>query len=207
MDLVGFGIVIPLLTFYAEDYGASPVEVTLLMAVYSFAQFFFAPIWGRLSDRIGRRPVLLASIGASAVFLAGFAAADTLWVLFVCRTLHGACAANISTAQAVIADITPPDKRAIGMGLIGAAFGVGFTVGPFIGGETAHLGHSVPIWIAAGLSALNFIIALVMLNETKTATSNSRPRPISPQAFIKVAKHPVVGLCVWAVCVVDYWQR
>ena len=197
LDLVGFGIVIPLLTFYAEDYHASPGQVTLLMAVYSLAQFLFAPIWGGLSDRYGRRPILLASIAATSIFLALFAAASQLWMLFLFRALHGACAANISTAQAAVADVTPPEKRAIGMGLIGAAFGVGFTVGPFIGGETAHFGHAVPIWIAAGLSAINFVVALILLPETRKAGSGGvRPRPLSPAAFVRVARHPVVGLCV-----------
>jgi len=196
LDLVGFGIVIPLLTFYAEDYGASAVHVTLLMAIYSLAQFFFAPVWGGLSDRLGRRPVLVASIGFTAVWLALFAAADQLWMLFLFRGLHGACAANVSTAQAAVADLTPPDKRAAGMGLIGAAFGVGFTVGPFLGGELAQYGYATPIWVAAAMSAVNFVLALVMLPETRKPDSTTRPRPISPAAFLRVARHPVVGLCV-----------
>jgi DHA1 family tetracycline resistance protein-like MFS transporter len=196
LDLVGFGIVIPLLTFYAEDYGASAVQVTLLMAIYSLAQFLFAPIWGGLSDRWGRRPVLVLSIGATAVWLALFAAADQLWLLFLFRGLHGACAANISTAQAVVADLTTPENRAAGMGLIGAAFGIGFTVGPFLGGELAQFGYSVPIWVAAAMSAVNFVLALVLLPETRKPDSTTRPRPISPAAFIRVAQHPVIGLCV-----------
>lgn len=196
LDLIGFGIVIPLLTYYAETYDATAVHVTLLMAIYSLAQFLFAPVWGALSDRYGRRPILLASIAATAIFLAGFAAANQLWMLFLFRGLHGACAANVSTAQAAVADLTPPDKRAVGMGLIGAAFGIGFTVGPFIGGETAVYGYDVPIWIAAGLSAINFVLAMFLLPETRTAASTTRPRPITPGAFLRVARHPVVGLCV-----------
>jgi len=196
LDLIGFGIVIPLLTFYAEDYQASPIHVTLLMACYSAAQFLFAPVWGALSDRMGRRPVMLVSIFASAVFLAGFAAADTLWMLFLFRTLHGAAAANISTAQACVADITTPENRAKGMGMIGAAFGIGFTVGPWIGGELSVFGYAFPIWVAAGLSAINFFLALRLLPETRKPDSKTRPRPIHPAAFLRVAKHPVVGLCV-----------
>ena len=196
LDLIGFGIVIPLLTFYSEDYGASPFQVTMLMAVYSLAQFAFAPLWGALSDRVGRRPVLLASIAATVVCLSGFAAANTLWMLFLFRTLHGACAANISTAQAAVADLTTPEKRAAGMGLIGAAFGIGFSVGPFIGGEMSTFGYAAPIWLAAGLSAINLVLAYFMLPETRHPGSTTRPRPISPAAFIRVATHPVVGLCV-----------
>ena len=111
LDLVGFGIVIPLLTFYAEEYGAGPVAVTLLMAVYSLAQFLMAPVWGALSDKYGRRPIMLFSIGMAAVCLAGFAWAESLVMLFVFRTLHGAAAANISTAQACVADVTTPENR------------------------------------------------------------------------------------------------
>jgi DHA1 family tetracycline resistance protein-like MFS transporter len=198
LDLVGFGIVIPLLTFYAETFDASPMQVTLLMACYSLAQFLFAPVWGAVSDRFGRRPVMLFSIAATALGLAGFAASTALWQLFLFRTLHGMATANISTAQACVADLTPPEKRAMGMGLIGAAFGVGFTVGPWVGGELSAWGFATPIWFAAGLSALNFVLALAMLPETRPATTGPafRTRSIRPGAFFEVLQHPVVGLCV-----------
>jgi|AMFO01.1.fsa_nt_gi Arabinose efflux permease len=201
LDLLGFGIVIPLLTFYAEQYNASAIDVTLLMACYSLAQFLMAPVWGALSDRYGRRPILLFSVGASAVCLSGFAAANTLWLLFLFRTLHGACAANISTAQAAVADLTPPEKRAMGMGLIGAAFGVGFTLGPWIGGELSRFGYAAPIWLAAGLAVLNFVMALAMLPETRGIRGDAEPtnraqRTLNPKRFLRVIGHPVVGLCV-----------
>ncbi|MCB9780742.1 MAG: MFS transporter [Alphaproteobacteria bacterium] len=200
LDLLGFGIVIPLLTFYAEDYGASALQVTMLMACYSLAQLLMAPVWGAISDRYGRRPVLLASIGAAALFLSGFAAADQLWMLFLFRTLHGASAANISTAQAAVADLTPPEKRAMGMGLIGAAFGVGFTLGPWLGGELSRWGHATPIWLAAGLSALNFLLALFLLPETRgmqgEGAAPAARRTLDPRRFAAVLRHPVVGLCV-----------
>ena len=198
LDLVGFGIVIPLLTFYAETFDATAIQVTLLMACYSLAQFLFAPVWGAVSDRIGRRPVMLFSIGATAAGLAGFASATALWQLFLFRILHGMATANISTAQACVADLTPPDKRAMGMGLIGAAFGVGFTVGPLIGGELSALGYAAPIWAAAGLSAVNLVLAIFMLPETRPARIGPafRKRSIRPDAFLEVLRHPVVGLCV-----------
>src|SRR5882672_11395357 len=157
IDLVGFGIVIPLLPFYAEHFGASPDRVTLVMASYSLAQFFFAPVWGRLSDRFGRRPILLVSLvfSVASVFLLGIA--DALWMLYAARLLAGAGAGNIAAAQAYVADVTPPEGRAKGMGLIGAAFGLGFTVGPAIGG------------LIAG--------TLIFLRESLTADRHARPRP------------------------------
>lgn len=199
LDLLGFGLVIPLLTFYAEDHAASPLQVTLLMAIYSLAQLLMAPVWGGLSDRVGRRPVLLISIGASALFLAGFAASTSLWMLFLFRALHGACAANISTAQAAIADLTPPEKRAMGMGLIGAAFGVGFTLGPWVGGELSVFGHAAPIWVAAGLAAFNFVLAFFLLPETLRPGANAgghARRTLDPRRIAAALSHPVVGLCI-----------
>lgn len=203
LDLLGFGLVIPLLTFYAEQHQASAVQVTLLMACYSLAQLLMAPVWGTLSDRLGRRPILLVSIAASALFLAGFAAADQLWLLFLFRTLHGACAANISTAQAAMADLTPPDMRAMGMGLIGAAFGVGFSLGPWMGGELSRFGFTTPIWVAAALSAFNLLLAIFLLPETRGMRpegagpgGHSAQRTLDPRRFLAVARHPVVGLCV-----------
>ncbi len=196
LDLVGFGIVIPLLTFYAESFDASPVQVTALMACYSLAQFLVAPLWGQLSDRIGRRPVLLVSIALTAVMLAGFASAKALWMLFLFRTLHGAMTANISTAQACMADLTTPENRAKGMGLIGAAFGVGFTLGPFIGGELGKTSLSLPLWVAAGLSAINFLLALMWLPETRHPASIRSERSISPVALWQALSTPTVGLCI-----------
>src|SRR4051812_16079666 len=126
IDLLGFGIIIPLQPFYAKHLGADGFMVGMLSASYSFAQFLFSPIWGRLSDRIGRRPVLRFSMVMQAIGFFIFGYADSLPLLFVARILAGVGGANISTAQAYIADVTPPEGRAKGMGLIGAAFGLGF---------------------------------------------------------------------------------
>jgi MFS transporter, DHA1 family, tetracycline resistance protein len=166
LDLVGFGIVIPIQPFYAEKLGASPALVTMLGASFSLMQFLFAPMWGRLSDRIGRKPVMLVSIFSTAVGYFCFGLSNTLLALFGSRMLAGFGSANIGTAQAIIADSTTPEKRARGMGLIGAAFGLGFIFGPAMGGGLVKFGLHVPIFCAAGLSALNLILAFFMLPET-----------------------------------------
>src|SRR5690606_3640083 len=144
IDLVGFGIVIPLLPLYAERFGAGPIAVAWLVAVYSLMQFCFAPAWGRLSDRIGRRPVLLVGLFGSAASYLLFGLAGSLAGLFLARILAGFMGANIGVAQAYIADVVPPEQRARGMGLIGAAFGLGFIFGPALGGLLSHLGPAVP---------------------------------------------------------------
>ena len=166
IDLVGFGIVIPVLPLYAEKFGASEAVIGLLVASYSAMQFVFAPLLGRLSDRIGRRPVLLVSmLGTSLGFLLmGFA--NALWLLFVARIIDGITGGNISTAQAYIADVTPPEERSRGMGLIGAAFGLGFVVGPVIGGLMTHISPGAPFLFAAGLAAANATALFFLLPES-----------------------------------------
>ncbi len=163
VDLVGFGVIVPLLPFYAEHYRASPQTVTLLMAVYSFTQFFAAPLWGRLSDRRGRKPVLMASLAGIALSYVWLAFAGSLWELFAARALAGVMAGNIAAAQAYVADVTPPEKRAQGMGLIGAAFGLGFILGPAIGGLLAGADPANPRLVAPGLAAagLSFLALLL----------------------------------------------
>ena len=151
VDLVGFGIVLPLLPLYADRFGASGLMVGLLVTVYSVAQFFMAPVWGRLSDRFGRRPILLLGLVGSAVAYLVFAWAGSVAALFVSRILGGIGGSTIPVAEAYIADITPPERRAGNMGLIGAAFGLGFTVGPALGGITASLSTAAPGYLAADL--------------------------------------------------------
>ena len=169
IDLVGFGIVIPVLPLYAERFGASPLVVGLLLGIYSAMQCLFAPILGKISDRVGRRPVLLVSlIGTSIGFLLmGFA--SSLPLLFLARIIDGATGGNISTAQAYIADVTPPEKRSRGMGLIGAAFGLGFIFGPAIGGVLSHFSLAAPFFFAAALAAVNALLVYLMLPESLTA--------------------------------------
>jgi DHA1 family tetracycline resistance protein-like MFS transporter len=176
IDLVGFGIVIPVLPYYAEGtrFGATPREVGLLFASYSVMQLVFAPVLGRLSDKYGRRPILLISLlGTSLGFLIlGFA--STLWMLFLGRIIDGISGGNISTAQAYIADVTTKENRAKGMGLIGAAFGLGFVFGPAIGGILSRWGINVPFLFAGGLALANAILLYFTLPETVTADHPAR---------------------------------
>src|SRR5215210_3676635 len=140
IDLIGFGMVIPFLSYYAREYGASGIMVGAVVGVYSIMQFFFAPVWGRLSDRVGRRPVLLISLVASFTGYLLFAFTRSLGVLFASRVIAGVGGANIGTAQAYIADTTTHEDRAKGMGLIGAAFGMGFILGPPLSGFLSAIG-------------------------------------------------------------------
>jgi MFS family permease len=183
IDLVGFGVIIPLLPFYGVHFGASPAEVTWMMACYSLAQFFFSPLLGRLSDRLGRRPVLLISLAVSVLSYLWLGFANALWMLFAARLISGAGAGNIAAAQAYISDITTPETRAKGMGMIGAAFGLGFTIGPALGGLVAGSEPSAealarPAFLAAGLSSLALLLAFVRLKESlpfEARASVSRP--------------------------------
>lgn len=181
IDLIGFGMVIPFLSFYAREYGASGVAVGAVVGVYSIMQFFFAPVWGRLSDRIGRRPVILISVTTSCIGYLLFAFARSYTVLFVSRVIAGAGGANIGTAQAYIADSTTPENRAKGMGLIGAAFGMGFILGPPLSGILSHVGsqHGMAGNLLPGLAAgtLSFIaltIAFFVLGESKAPDATVR---------------------------------
>ena len=203
IDLIGFGIIIPLLPFYGEFYQASPEMVGLLMATYSFTQFLAAPFWGRLSDRIGRRPVLLVSLaGASAAYV-WLGLAESLWTLFAARAVGGAMAGNISAAFAYVADITTRENRAKGMGTIGAAFGLGFIAGPAIGGilagsDPVNADFQSPAFAAAALSVTALIMAIVTLKESLSAEIRQRLAQQPPKKrlamFREALDRPVIGL-------------
>ncbi len=180
VDLIGFGIIIPLLPFFAEHFDASPFEVGLVMASYSAAQLVAAPAWGRISDRIGRRPVLLATLFGMVAGYVALAAIETLAGLFAVRILTGFMAGNISTAFAYVADVTAPEARARGMGIIGAAFGLGFIAGPAIGGllagpDPAAADFRTPALAAALLSALAFALVWFRLPESLSPEARARP--------------------------------
>lgn len=173
LDLVAFGIVIPILPYYSKTFGSTAFELGWLMAIYSIMQFLFSPFWGSLSDRIGRRPVLLFTILGGAASMVATALAGSFWFLFAARFLAGVFGANISTASAYIADVTKPEERAKGMGIIGAGFGLGFIFGPAIGGILSTEGFSTPILFAAVLGFLNFIFAFFVLEESRQANGKT----------------------------------
>lgn len=176
IDLVGFGIVIPVLPFYVEGtrFNASPRTVGLLFASYSIMQLIFTPILGRLSDKYGRRPVLLVSLVGTGIGFLIFGFATTLWMLFAGRILDGITGGNISTAQAYVADVTTHENRAQGMGMVGAAFGLGFIFGPALGGILSRWGISVPFLFAAALAFANAILLYFTLPETITPDHPAR---------------------------------
>lgn len=163
--LIGFGIVIPLMPVYAERFGASGFQVGMLVTTYSLTQFAIAPLAGRLSDRIGRRPVIIGALFLTAVSYVIFGMADNLVLLFVSRALAGVGGADITVAQAYIADVTPAKQRAKGMGLFGAAFGLGFVIGPTLTALTYEISEGLPSFIAAGLAGTTALLALAMLPE------------------------------------------
>ncbi|MBM3162316.1 MAG: MFS transporter [Chlorobi bacterium] len=167
LDLIGFGIVLPLLPTYAKDLGANPFMIGLIAAIFSIMQFIFSPLWGKLSDRIGRRPVMLVSIFITAVSYLIFSQSDTIPLLIFARGLSGIGSANIAAAQAYITDVTDSKNRSGAMGMIGAAFGVGFIIGPLIGGLLKHnYGIEMVGYVASGLIFLDFILAVFFLPES-----------------------------------------
>jgi len=181
LDLVGFGIILPVLPLYAERFGASPTTVGLLLASFSIAQLLFAPVWGSVSDRIGRKPVLVLSLVGTAVGSLVTGLAGSLPLLFLGRVIDGMSGASVSVAQASVADLAPPQERARLFGLLGAAFGVGFVAGPALGALAALGGPRLPFLVAAGVAGVNAVAALRRLPEThvdRRAPADPAPPPL-----------------------------
>ena len=207
IDAIGIGIVFPIMPDLmarvgAGDLAQGSIWAGVLMAAYAGAQFLFAPVVGSLSDAFGRRPVLLAALAMLALDYVIMALAGTLWLLILGRTLAGLAGATYITATAYVADISSPEDRAARFGLIGAAFGIGFVIGPALGGVAATWGVSAPFWVAAGLSALNFAFGLFILPESLKA-ENRRPfgaRDLNPFGTI-VSAFRVPGLAIPLICI------
>jgi MFS transporter, DHA1 family, tetracycline resistance protein len=176
VDMLGFGIVIPVLPFYALEMGAGPLQVTLLIASFSAMQMAASPLWGRISDRRGRRPLLIAGLFASSVSYLIFGFANSLQLLLFSRIAAGAAGGTIAVAHAYIADTTSAEQRARGMGLIGAAAGLGVMLGPAIGGLFSQISLGTPGFIAAGLCGLNGVAAIFLLPESRPGEARSGPR-------------------------------
>ena len=203
IDLVGFGLILPLIPIYSKNFHASGFVSGAIVSSYSLMQFIFAPVWGRLSDRVGRRPVLLGSTACACMSYVIFAIGSglsgnlALGVMFLSRLFAGVCGANITVAQAYIADITPKEHRSKKMGLIGMAFGLGFIFGPIIGGVSLkYLGNSGPGWLAAALCGANFLLALFILTESRQPTSEHVAQRPPLDQWRHTLRAPKIGLLV-----------
>jgi len=193
VDLIGFGIVVPILPFWSERFGANGLLLGLLVASHAAMQFLFSPGWGRLSDRIGRRPVMLITIAGTSISLLFLGLADSLPQIFVARLASGIFGSNISVATAYLTDVTDEANRTRWMGMIGASFAVGFTLGPPRGGLLARAGHGVPMLVAAAMAALNFIWASIQLREPERHAERS---VASRTGRLDVLRDPILGrLC------------
>ena len=197
IDMLGFGLILPLLPYYAESFGASDTVVGLLVASYAASQLIGAPILGRLSDRFGRRLILLLSLFGTLLgfLLLGFA--QTLVILFAARILDGLTGGNISVAQAYISDVTDAKNRSKGLGMIGAAFGLGFIIGPASGGLLSQWGYAVPAFVAAGLVTINLLMVTLWLPESlppeKRETSANKRPAVTLSALMEALKRPFTG--------------
>ena len=207
VNLVGFGLIVPLLPFFAESLEAEPWQVTLMFSAYSLGQFFAEPFWGRLSDRIGRKPVLLVTTAANVAGYLMLAFVPNIWAAMAVRLFTGLGAGNISTIQGYVADVTPPERRAGRMGLIGGAFGLGFIVGPGLGGlltneEAGRIGYQIPIFAAAGLAALSCLGVLVFLRESRAKADSAAPRPNFLAGLKRARANPVIVRVI--LCTIVY---
>jgi len=196
--IAGFGLVIPLLPFFARAFNAPAWQVTLLFSAFSFGQFLGEPFWGRLSDRIGRKPVLIATIGLVGLSYVGLAFAPNILAAFAIRFLNGVFAGNISTLQGAMADITPPQLRAGRMGIMSAAFSAGFSTGPAIGGLLAQpsrgpLGFQLPLLVAAGFAFASALAVIVFVRESRPEAHADRPKASRLDGLREARAHPVIS--------------
>ena len=211
IDMVGFGIIIPFTPFWAEKFGATPDLITLLFATYSIFSFGFSFLWGWASDRWGRKPILLMSLMGSVLSFLWLGFSDSLWMLFAARALGGIFAANIAVGQAYIADVTTPENRAKGLGMFGAAFGLGFTLGPAIGGllagsDPANPDFQTPFLAAAGVSFIGVIFGVIFLPEPERRKDDGSQRRAIDRltGFTKVLASPVVASAVACVTMMGF---
>lgn len=202
IDMLGFALIVPLLTFFADTFGATAFQTGLMVSSYALMQMISAPILGRLSDKYGRRPVFLISIAGTFIGFLILGFANSLWLIFVSRIISGLTAGNISVAQAYIADVTDEKNRARGMGMFGAAFGIGFILGPALGGMLSQYGFAVPAFVSAGLTLINLITVYFWLPESLTAErraelATQKKTEITLNALWVALQRPLVGPLLW----------
>lgn len=200
INSMGFGIIIPLLYPYGKKFGVTEHTIGLLTAAFSIAQFFATPVLGSLSDKWGRKPLLVISLIGTAVSFIMFGFANSIFVLFAARILDGLTGGNISVAQAMISDISSPKERAKNFGILGSAFGFGFVIGPAVGGLLSKFGLKVPFFFAAGIAVIGVLLTLFFLRETnqnKTGRSSTQKSRFSFLSLVTVLKKPVIGTAIF----------
>jgi multidrug resistance protein len=199
VDILGMAIIFPLLPFYAEHMGASPTQVGFLVATFAVCQLFGGPMLGRMSDHVGRKPLLILSQVGTLFGFGILAWAGNLWMIFISRAIDGFTAGNISLAQAYIADVTKPEQRTKAFALIGVAFGVGFLLGPALGGFLSQYGYEVPIYAAMILSALSILATWILLPATKTSAEAAARRftVFDWKTYAEYFRRPSLGLLLW----------
>ncbi|MCB2106496.1 MAG: MFS transporter [Rhodobacteraceae bacterium] len=203
VGMLGTSLLAPLIPFYAARLGVSPEFITLIMALYALCQFLAAPLWGRISDAYGRKPVLMATVAGSALGFVLLGFADSIWLLVLARVIGGVSAGNLAAAYAYVSDITTPQNRSAGLGKVGAAFGLGFVLGPGVGGllaggDTAlDANFARPAFAAAALSALAFIVTWMLLKEPAKSAAVKKPGSLNPFARFKgIIGHPTLAMTV-----------
>jgi multidrug resistance protein len=197
INSMGFGIIIPLLYPYGKKFGVTEHTIGLLTAAFSIAQFFATPVLGSLSDKYGRKPLLVFSLIGTAASFVMFGLANSVFLLFAARILDGLTGGNISVAQAMISDISSPKERAKNFGILGSAFGFGFVIGPAIGGVLSKFGMKVPFFFAAGISIIGVLLTLFLLTETNKGERKKSSSKFTFASLITVLKKPVIGTAIF----------
>lgn len=209
INMLGFGIIVPLLPFYAKSFDAPAWQMALVFSAYSVGSFFGEPFWGRLSDRVGRKPVLISTIVANGLCYGALAFAPGIWSAFLIRLLGGLAAGNGAVIQGYIADVTPPDKRARQLSYQGAAWNVGLIVGPWIGGIFAHrgvgpIGFRIPLFLASGLAFACALAVILVIRESRIRETDFSHRPSRWAAMGEAFRHPVIGRLILLTFLVGF---